>query len=584
MPKVLTFTRKSDGQTVIFHPTIVQATGDNTQPLVILEKGTNIVNYFMEHLNDKHYLKNGNVEQFVIATQIYESSSVNNNYKAVRINYGMTINNQEYTFQGYGLPYAWFEYNVTDNASGRPTLDLSRKVGCFFTVNQYNCFGLMPYNYCRQSKDLSVIEQTVYKCYPSWTNNSYGINTKKQGDSMFIGYIGDDIQQQNASDWRVMNMLPSQSPYENATEWASTLTGPSGSSAYPYGGFYWMNYQNEVTPDTPVQPSQVGFPYGDSPSQPQGGDGYMQTESETIEIPPLVESTALTSRFCSLWLMTQQDLNELNSFMWSDTFINMVRGLYNNKDDLIISLSELPIEAPGTYGEIPMGSVPSGVHGYAVKNRYIEKDFGRIPLVKFWGNFLDYAPYTKIELILPYAENVSLNTDLYQGKEITLKCRIDLLSGDMVYLVGNGKSVCEFIGANCNAQIPLTSRDYGQMISNVMTGIGGIVGNGATGNVIGLANSTLNAINSKPRISAVSNLISSRGNMGLRTPFIRITRPTISIPKNFPHEKGFRSNITAKLGTLRGFTKVDTCHLDGIVCTDWEKDEILRLLKEGVIL
>ena len=48
--------------------------------------------------------------------------------------------------------------------------------------------------------------------------------------------------------------------------------------------------------------------------------------------------------------------------------------------------------------------------------------------------------------------------------------------------------------------------------------------------------------------------------------------------------KGYPAWITRSLGSVHGYTEVDTVHLDGITATDAEKEDIMAKLKAGVIL
>ena len=47
---------------------------------------------------------------------------------------------------------------------------------------------------------------------------------------------------------------------------------------------------------------------------------------------------------------------------------------------------------------------------------------------------------------------------------------------------------------------------------------------------------------------------------------------------------GFPVNISGKLSEFRGFTVVEKIDVHNVNCTDDEKAELERLLKEGVIL
>ena len=67
-----------------------------------------------------------------------------------------------------------------------------------------------------------------------------------------------------------------------------------------------------------------------------------------------------------------------------------------------------------------------------------------------------------------------------------------------------------------------------------------------------------------------------------RTCYIVIDRPTYDNLKVFNHTRGRMCNLSKKIGNLNGFTICDS-HVDlsGIVATDAEKDEIIKILSSG---
>lgn len=57
-----------------------------------------------------------------------------------------------------------------------------------------------------------------------------------------------------------------------------------------------------------------------------------------------------------------------------------------------------------------------------------------------------------------------------------------------------------------------------------------------------------------------------------------------SVPSQYGSHVGYPSNIYENLGRLRGYTEVGAVHLEGINCTEHEREEIMSLLQGGVIL
>ena len=93
-----------------------------------------------------------------------------------------------------------------------------------------------------------------------------------------------------------------------------------------------------------------------------------------------------------------------------------------------------------------------------------------------------------------------------------------------------------------------------------------------------------------PRLNLTSN-VSRSGSLGnnlgaisVQTPYLIISRPDLSLPENYGHYHGYPSNISRKINTLKGYTKVSDIHLDGINGTSTELVKLERALYNGFII
>lgn len=80
------------------------------------------------------------------------------------------------------------------------------------------------------------------------------------------------------------------------------------------------------------------------------------------------------------------------------------------------------------------------------------------------------------------------------------------------------------------------------------------------------------------------SLGNNSGAISLQTPYVIINRPKLSLPENYAHYHGYPSNITRRIGSLTGFTKVSDVHVDGINCSAMEQGFISQNLKRGFII
>ena len=118
-----------------------------------------------------------------------------------------------------------------------------------------------------------------------------------------------------------------------------------------------------------------------------------------------------------------------------------------------------------------------------------------------------------------------------------------------------------------------------------MSAIKGASMGGAMGAVGGAATSAIQTATSKQsNIDRSGSITSNTGCLGDFVPYIVIHRPVQSMPAQFKQIKGYQSNITAVLSDCSGYTEVDFIHLENINATDAELNEIVSMLKSGVII
>ena len=342
--------------------------------------------------------------------------------------------------------------------------------------------------------------------------------------------------------------------------------------------------------------SIVGFPYGDGESTSQGGQGDMTDTSDPIEIDskPLLT----TGDFLRVYKLTATDLSALQAKLISNGFLdNLIAKLRTDAMDYIVGLNAIPINATNVASStIKIANLDTGINA-SYLSWYIEDiDFGEIALTEYFQTFMDYSPYTKLSVYIPYCGIVPLNVDNFMNDKISMKCRIDMLTGQFVVFISNSVGVVTTVSGNCAYQLPIRANDYNRLVTSGLGLLGGIVGTAgalATGNIplaIGAGLGTVGGLvatsqaMTKPDVTSKGSLGGNYGLLGNRTPYLIIQRPTISVPSDYGKTIGYMSRITAKLGDLTGYTVLEEIHLEHISATDDEKRLIENALKSGVIL
>ena len=329
--------------------------------------------------------------------------------------------------------------------------------------------------------------------------------------------------------------------------------------------------------------------YGDV-STTGGGGGIYEVTNNPIDFTPLPTISAVTSGLVSLYCPNAQQINDLANFLWSENFFVNVAKTFNNPIDMIIGLSIFPITPPALSAqEVKIGNIASAVTMNKISQQFLTLDCGTIDVAEYWGSALDYAPFSKMSIFLPYIGTKELNIDDVMGKTIHLRYNIDLLTGSCNAELKCGDSVLYSFTGSVNSPIPITGTDWSGLTRSLISavvGTGVAVATGGAGAAVaaGVAGAANSVINGKPNVQKTGAIAGTSGLLAQQTPYLIYELPRQSRAENYNATMGLPSNIYAKLSTLKGFTKLSKIHLEKISATAAEAAEIEKLLYEGVIL
>lgn len=356
-------------------------------------------------------------------------------------------------------------------------------------------------------------------------------------------------------------------------------------------------------------------PYGGAgDSETGGGDGTFDGSSDPVPVPSLPSIGATDTGFISLFVPSASQIRQVASYLWSNFFdLATFKKLFEDPMDCILGLSVVPVSVPTSgSAQITVGNVElSGISLPLASQQYVEVDCGTVDFTnRYFGSYLDFEPYTKMSLFVPYSGVHAVSADDIIGKVVGLKYHIDILTGSLVAFLTCGNSVLyEFNGA-CASNIPVNSMNYASTIENairIAVNIGTTVatagaaapataaGEGAklavsgteVGRAIALGGSTAQgALSLKPSIDRAGSLGGTTGLMGNQIPYFIITRPRMCKPKNQDVFQGYPSFIQTTLGDMEGtgFTAFENVILAGSYLTDTEKSELESILTAGVYL
>ena len=136
---------------------------------------------------------------------------------------------------------------------------------------------------------------------------------------------------------------------------------------------------------------------------------------------------------------------------------------------------------------------------------------------------------------------------------------------------------------NVITQIPLSSSSCLELYKAVISTVGSVATASATGDVVGAANSVTNLMSSKPTIQRGGTISGNTGSLCIKKPYITLIRAEQSLPTNYQEQRGFPCNVYMPFAELHGYSEIESVQLKDISATDMEKDEIMQLLRSGVI-
>ena len=343
-------------------------------------------------------------------------------------------------------------------------------------------------------------------------------------------------------------------------------------------------------------------------SENGGGYGDFDYTSDIIPLPTAPTISVSDSGFVTLYKPSLGQLQALSSYMWSGLFdIATFRKIFADPMDCIISLALLPI-SPAASGsqELKVGNIGTGIVVDKLPTQFVEINFNTLNIGRRANNFMDYSPYTKVQIYLPFIGTRSLSIDDIAGRNIALRYIVDLFTGACnaalgaeVETIENGQKVkrittlYEFTG-NILANVPVTADNFASFlqatIGAVSTAVGVATGAGA---ITGIASAINSATAMKPDIEKSGNLSSTAGFLGVQKPYLILTYPNLCKPASRDKVAGTPSfigldpdpNHHIKLSKFKGYTLLHKINVKGIHCTESERQMILsQLTGEGVIL
>lgn len=352
-------------------------------------------------------------------------------------------------------------------------------------------------------------------------------------------------------------------------------------------------------PDNPFDNKQAD---GD-----EGGGASSDDGSDPVEIPDLPTLDVSDLGGINLYRVTAADVRALLAYLNSAKPGDNILKWFTNPIQAIVSLHVVPypVEVIGSDAIKVLGLSAIGTAGYKIK-QFQEWDLGgvRVPY-GFDNTFLDYEPFTKVAIYLPFVGIRQLDTDEVMGQSLNVTYQFDNISGSCIAFITVNGAVRYTFSGSCAIGIPISQSNWGQTYMAAATiaagGVAGAVGAGAgalagatsTSEIVqagilgageGMAKASgLGSAIGKPSVSRSGSISGAASALGVPYPYLIIERPVKASSANPALVTGLISGRTLPLSSLSGYNIIESVHLSGVPATASELDEIERLLYQGVV-
>ena len=359
-------------------------------------------------------------------------------------------------------------------------------------------------------------------------------------------------------------------PTQSSTKMA-VLLNPSGKSLYSYADVWNTDGSTDGSTIRVITDKGSG----------EGDDGY-QDDTDKGEEDITDGASNSVGVLTTTYGMTIERLNQLGGFLWGANIFDEFSLVNSNPIENIISCKNIPISLSGTDEIIHLGNVDTGTNGAKVASNFSTLNVGQIALPTKYNSFLDFAPYTKVTIYLPYIGFKEIDATIAIGKTLKVAYVADVITGGCIAQIFiNGTRFYEFSG-EMGVDIPITASNRAQVEASYISNAVGMGASLASGNITGAVDSVLASATAKYNYSSTdtpnANCVASVN----RTCYVIIERPTYQELSQFNHTKGKMCNLSKTIGSLKGFTICDAnIDLKGITATEQEKQEISNILSSG---
>lgn len=250
--------------------------------------------------------------------------------------------------------------------------------------------------------------------------------------------------------------------------------------------------------------------------------------------------------FFTIYEPTNANMKKINDAI----FINAADGTTINIQQYFSSYKKFYCKIPvAGYKQLKGGRYDFGEQAPYVKEHTIVVDCGSVEIPEQNQSLLDYSPFSRLTIYLPFIGFQELDDKLVVGHTLKVQYVVDVLSG------------------RCLAQLFVDSTD----LKSCFAEYGGTI---AADEIFG----TDNGYNYYGAYELMTTM-----QLGELSCYVLI-HTKIPLEGDIVNYKGLPTNEIVRVGDVTGFIKYSSIHVDGMTATDSEKSEIESLLMSGIFV
>lgn len=327
----------------------------------------------------------------------------------------------------------------------------------------------------------------------------------------------------------------------------------------------------------------------------------MGTQFNPNQLYPLIRDMRFNKKYYGgVGLITS-----LGTYLNSIPSLTDLGFLFSTPSEYLVSVKAFPFDlsklekTSSTTQNIRLGVEDTGVEAnvYTLIKPSLNLGTYKFELKNVVNEFLNFAPYTKLTVFLPYIGFVELDPNEVMEFTVSFDYAIDLDSGEVtcaISVIDNGPAyVIKTISGKIAIDIPFGSTNareiHKQFVTSMIGQIGSsiaTIGTGAKGLPSVISKSTTGLLNSlQYHYNKGGSALSGLNNLPLPTSIYVIWER--NEVQSDPYEyKGRPDPHSTMLSNLHGYTEIDRFNdeIDLSFATKEEVDELRNLLQTGVYL